>query len=314
MKAICHGATAATTTVLWGFATLVAITGCGSDPSFTEVRNDGNTRGQTVGAASTDSEDPSSIDATAAGAPSTVHGAGAPGDKTGDGSKANDTDRANGKGHDGNGAADGTDAADGGAADGGAVDGAGAADGGMADGGGADTSPTADGGAGDGAGGDGAGGDGAVPPGVEPPILVEDGGTLDLPGEKVAKVGINFEDLPNGDFDYNDAVLCFTGAFKIDGSNVVSYKKQKIVATTFSASGCSHRIDVRIINADGTVKTFSYSSREQQPIEMEFDVLSKLEVTMTPVTNTQSCSNGTTTQHDLTYVKVLLDQCNLSGN
>jgi hypothetical protein len=289
MKAISHGLRAATTTVLWSMTTLLAVTGCGSDPSFTEVRNDGQTRNQSAGAASTDSDDPSSIDATAAGAPGTVHGAGTPGDKS-DG-----------------GATTGTDGSDGAAADGGAADG-GAADGGAADGGAADSTMGNDGGAAD------AGSDGSVPPGKEPPILVEDGGTLDLPGEKVAKVGINFEDLPQGDFDYNDAVLCFTGAFKVDGSNVVSYKKQKIVATTFSASACTHRIDVRIINADGTIKSYSYSSREQQPLEMDFDVLSKLEVTMTPTSNTDACSMGTTSQHNATYVKVLLDQCNLSGN
>ena len=47
-----------------------------------------------------------------------------------------------------------------------------------------------------------------------------------LPGTVVAQVALNFENGSDG--DHNDLVYCFTGAFKINGFQVVSLKEQSV--------------------------------------------------------------------------------------
>lgn len=187
-----------------------------------------------------------------------------------------------------------------GMADGGAVDG-GAADGGE-DGG------TVDGGTDSGEADEDGTADGGTKPGEE--ILVEDGGTLVIDGVKVIRVGVNFEDYT--DFDYNDAVLCFEGAFKVDDTDVVSYKEQTVAATTFSASGCRHQVDVKILHADGTKSSFSYRSNSGETLQLPFKIKSRLEVTMTTVEG--SCSRTPVSMHDKQYAIVKPDVCNRSGN
>lgn len=190
---------------------------------------------------------------------------------------------------------------DGGVADGqdSGQDGAGGGSDGLAgqDGVGDDTGDSSDG-AGDGD--DGGDGD----------VLVEDGGTLEIPGTKVERVGINFEDLT--DFDFNDAVLCFEGNFKIEGTNVVSYQAQNIKAKTFSASGCDHRIDVTVVHADGTKTSFNYRSDSGEILQLPFNIKSRLEVTMTTIAG--SCPKTPVTMHNPTYALVKADVCNNTGN
>lgn len=122
----------------------------------------------------------------------------------------------------------------------------------------------------------------------ESDVLVEDGGTLVLPGVKAVKVGVNFEDL--SDFDLNDSVLCFTGDFKIQGANVVSYKKQTIVAAVTNNSACGHNIRITIKDRAGTVtQRIAYDDRVTKSATMNFDVGSTLWVVMENQPNSQGC-------------------------
>ena len=122
----------------------------------------------------------------------------------------------------------------------------------------------------------------------ESDVLVEDGGTLVLPGVKALKVGVNFEDL--SDFDLNDSVLCFTGDFKIQGANVVSYKKQTIVAAVTNNSACGHNIRITIKDRAGTVtQRIAYDDRVTKSATMNFDVGSTLWVVMENQPNNQGC-------------------------
>lgn len=122
----------------------------------------------------------------------------------------------------------------------------------------------------------------------ESDVLVEDGGTLVLPGVKAVKVGVNFEDL--SDFDLNDSVLCFTGDFKIQGANVVSYKKQTIVAAVTNNSACGHNIRITIKDRTGAVtQRIAYDDRVTTSATMNFDVGSTLWVVMENQPNSQGC-------------------------
>jgi hypothetical protein len=122
----------------------------------------------------------------------------------------------------------------------------------------------------------------------ESDVLIEDGGSLALPGSKAVKVGINFEDL--SDFDLNDSVLCFTGDFKVQGASVVSYKKQTVNAAVTNNSACGHNIHVTIKNRDGLVtQRFSYNDRITSSATMNFDVGSTLWVVMENQPNNHGC-------------------------
>lgn len=152
-------------------------------------------------------------------------------------------------------------------------------------------------GGGSSSGGTTAGGGGSVnpplpptpPPYVPPPgypantpkdqVLVEDGGTMALPGVKALKVGVNFEDL--SDFDRNDSVLCFTGGFKVNGRTITSYKRQTIVADVWNNSACGHFITVQIRDTAGNItQSFKYNDRVTTTATMNFDVGSTLFVIM----------------------------------
>ena len=110
-------------------------------------------------------------------------------------------------------------------------------------------------------------------------VLVEDGGELVVPGVKAIKVGVNFEDL--SDFDYNDSVLCFSGSFKVDNRRVTSYKRQTIVAAVTNNSACGHYIHVQVRNKDGVVtQQFKYNDRITTSASINFDVGSTLFVVM----------------------------------
>jgi hypothetical protein len=148
------------------------------------------------------------------------------------------------------------------------------------------------------------------PPGLDTVPHVED-----IPGVPVVRVGVNFEDLGfsgDNDRDYNDAVLCFSGHFKVDGTNVVSIADQTVMGTTSSISGCHHRIKVTIVAPDGTSSApIVYDSRRTQPVPLPFTIGSRLEVTMTPY---DKCNPGVErTMHQPQHARVAPDVCNTTG-
>lgn len=131
-----------------------------------------------------------------------------------------------------------------------------------------------------------------------------------LAGVPVTKVGVNFEDVPgSGDNDYNDAVLCFTGKFKVDSSNVVSIIEQTVTATTFSSSGCNHNVRAEVHHKDGTKETpQTFDSRAPTPVTLKFKVGSKLEVFMKPYSGCNPSVERN--MHTAQDAKVQPDLCN----
>ena len=135
-------------------------------------------------------------------------------------------------------------------------------------------------------------------------VLVEDGGTLSLPGSKAVKVGVNFEDLT--DMDYNDSVLCFTGDFKIDNRKVISYKKQVIKASIYSSSDCTHTLQVQIINPNGVTTSATYNDHTTSAVDLNFEVGSQLFVTMHSISG--ACT-GTFNMDHPKMVQVIPNVC-----
>lgn len=137
-----------------------------------------------------------------------------------------------------------------------------------------------------------------------------------LPGVEVVQVGVNFEDLGlTGDRDYNDAVLCFGGKFKVDYAtgNVVSLKNQVVTGRTSSIAGCKHTVRVEVVHANGDRETpISFPSNSFQQVEMNFKKGSKLEVFMI---TTSGCNTGVETDmHKPNDCKVEPDICRTLGN
>ena len=100
-----------------------------------------------------------------------------------------------------------------------------------------------------------------------------------LPGQNAVKVGVNFEDnaRQDSDMDFNDAVLCFEGNFKVSEGQIFSLKKQSVKSTTFSASGCKHDVKVVVKSRDGKVEFQKrFSSKSNTPFNMPFKVGSQL--------------------------------------
>lgn len=112
----------------------------------------------------------------------------------------------------------------------------------------------------------------------------------DIPGAEYEKVGLEFEDWT--DFDY-DVRLCLEGYFKVDGNNIVSFKDQTITATSKAKGECDHRIDVKITNPDGTANNQSYPSKATKDVPMVLKVGSRMEVTLTPIKGNLCTEAGT---------------------
>jgi hypothetical protein len=73
------------------------------------------------------------------------------------------------------------------------------------------------------------------------------------------RVGINYEDWT--DRDFNDAVVCLTGFFEIDGRRIVSHANQTVVATTTRISACDHDVVLRVRDENHVVRQqISYRS------------------------------------------------------
>ena len=135
----------------------------------------------------------------------------------------------------------------------------------------------------------------------------------EIAGTPVVRVGVNFEDQgAGGDADYNDAVMCFAGNFKVDGSTVISTQRQQVVASTSSISDCHHEVRVEIFHPDGTREApVSFRSNSGTQVPMRFELGSRLEVSMQSITG--GCSPVGRTMHDRDWARVLLDQCNTTG-
>lgn len=132
-----------------------------------------------------------------------------------------------------------------------------------------------------------------------------------VPGIEVKKVGVNFEDRPsNGDGDFNDAVLCFTGAFKVDDTNVVSVSDQTVTVSTFSNAGCHDDITVAVVHDDGSSETpVTFDSKSTKKYTFKFKLKDKLEATMK--SKSSECGAGIErSMHNKKECKVMLDQCN----
>ena len=135
-------------------------------------------------------------------------------------------------------------------------------------------------------------------------VLVEDGGTLSLPGSKAVKVGINFED--HTDMDHNDSVLCFTGDFKIENRKILSYKKQVIKAAIYSSAACVHTVQVQIFHTNGVTDSFTYNDHTTPSVNLNFDVGSQLYVTMR---NVSGGCQGTFNLDNTKMVQVIPNVC-----
>lgn len=146
-------------------------------------------------------------------------------------------------------------------------------------------------------------------------ITDTDTSTTTTVGLEVVKVGINFEDLfdrGSNDKDFNDAVLCFSGNFLVNGSTVTSLKDQSVIAQTSSHSSCKHTINVKITQASGAAPfTTSFPSTQGGTVPLTFHKGDVLEVGMTITTG--NCSHTTVNMHNAAAALVKPDVCNTSG-
>ncbi len=163
-------------------------------------------------------------------------------------------------------------------------------------------------------------GGGAIQPAPAPPPMAPRETTVPAPqpplviaGTPVVRVGVNFEDMGQaGDRDYNDAVMCFQGAFKVDGTQVVSTEAQQVTATTWSHSDCRHRVRVEITHADGRREpAISFDSNAGVQVPMRFEVGSQLAVFVQ--TFAGGCGRDEMSMHETANAQVLLDRCNSTG-
>jgi hypothetical protein len=146
-----------------------------------------------------------------------------------------------------------------------------------------------------------------------------------VPGVPVVRLGVNFEDIPTGgDFDYNDAVFCFSGKFAHSNQAVVSLEDQQVRINVTNRSGCDHWISIAVVDPDGTIRSLpQFRSRTQPVLDLRFYPGSKLDVKMLPADQClQGASwvglGGTVTIPGPTYgqplVEVLNDVCRTTGS
>ncbi|RYZ90606.1 MAG: hypothetical protein EOP04_03440 [Proteobacteria bacterium] len=151
-----------------------------------------------------------------------------------------------------------------------------------------------------------------------PPVEVPE------PGVPVTKVGINFEDAyddrSNGNKDYNDAVLCFEGAFSVveKEGKIVSAKTQEFKPFTYRGGACNTSLRIVIERAGKIIsdhKEFPeykvYSNQKSQSLKFEKGDVLKVELIPDP----NPCADGKTrTLFDDKYVQVGLNTCHNTGN
>jgi hypothetical protein len=135
------------------------------------------------------------------------------------------------------------------------------------------------------------------------------------PGQLAQKVGVNFEDHPfSGDKDFNDAVLCFTGAVYVNGGSVVSAKDQVIEGVVTKISSCDADITISIEGpGDYRWTSGSFKSQTQPVFQMPFKAGSKLEVKYNP---DAACGDNARTEvamGNTDWAKVTAENCNQTG-
>ena len=128
----------------------------------------------------------------------------------------------------------------------------------------------------------------------------------------VSKWGVNFEDMPGTDEDYNDSVFCFSGSFDVTSTNITSLSLQEVKATTSSISFCKHSLQVSVFKSDDTLswsKLFLASSENE--ISFQIGKGEKIEVNMFAV---DGCDAGVSrSMRDGRFAKILKNQCNKTG-
>lgn len=145
------------------------------------------------------------------------------------------------------------------------------------------------------------------------------------PGVPVVRLGVNFEDIPDGgDFDYNDAVFCFSGKFAHDNQSVVSLEEQVVRINVTNRSGCDHWINIAVVDTDGTRRALpQFRSRTQPALDLRFHPGSRLDVKMHVadqcLANTSWVGLGGKVQvpgptFGRPLVEVLNDVCRTQGN
>lgn len=134
----------------------------------------------------------------------------------------------------------------------------------------------------------------------------------DDPFVEITKLGVNFEDRPGTDDDYNDAVLCFKGAFKINRSHLISIKKQDLIATTSSISLCKHNIEVKIFDKNKKLtNSKTYDTKTKNEVKMRLLEGDELEINMIPY---EGCGAGQVrSMRDARFAKILKDECRTTG-
>ncbi len=145
------------------------------------------------------------------------------------------------------------------------------------------------------------------------------------PGVAVIRLGVNFEDIPTGgDFDYNDAVFCFSGKFAHSNQSVVSLEEQLVRINVTNRSGCDHWINIAVVDPDGTRRALpQFRSRTQPVLNLQFHPGSRLDVKMHAADQCLEGASwvglgGTVTIPGATFgrplVEVLNDVCRTTGS
>lgn len=145
------------------------------------------------------------------------------------------------------------------------------------------------------------------------------------PGVAVIRLGVNFEDIPTGgDFDFNDAVFCFSGKFAHSNQSVVSLEEQVVRINVTNRSGCDHWINIAVVDPDGTRRALpQFRSRTQPVLDLQFHSGSKLDVKMHVADQCLEGASwvglgGTVTVPGATFgrplVEVLNDVCRTTGS
>jgi hypothetical protein len=137
-------------------------------------------------------------------------------------------------------------------------------------------------------------------------------------GKTTARVGINFEDYY--DFDFNDAVMCFTGSFSVlTDKTVLSMADQTVTVDFNRISSCQHEFEITLIDSDeclsGTPATRIVVSSDSDPITMTFRKGTQLIVRLRLLTDICLVATGREwIEMDSPNTQVETDVCNTTGS
>lgn len=146
-----------------------------------------------------------------------------------------------------------------------------------------------------------------------PPAILSEQVVLSSPTPvSVAMFGVNFEDSPGQDDDYNDAVLCFNGYFTVSNTAIVSDKDQEIQAVNFSAAGCSLQLELTVLRETELIYRVTFDSKLPNATPISFKAGDRLEVVMISL-DEQCGKNARRLMSDSNYAQVRLNTCNKAG-